>query len=137
MKSQTTLNSRSVYKPISLRNSKCRSSHQRCSVKKVFLEISQNSQENTCAKVSFFIKLQASGLQLYQKRDPGTGVFLWILWNFQGHLFYRTPLDDCLCKSNNVRLLWLYSLLHFQVWWPMYARSDQPDCSLLGMENQH
>ena len=28
---------------------------QRCSLKKVFLEISQNSQENTCAKVSFFI----------------------------------------------------------------------------------
>ena len=31
---------------------------QRCSVKKVFLEISQNSQENTCARVSFLIKLQ-------------------------------------------------------------------------------
>ena len=29
---------------------------QRCSVKKVFLEISQNSQENTCARVSFLIK---------------------------------------------------------------------------------
>ena len=26
---------------------------QRCSVKTVFLEISQNSQENTCARVSF------------------------------------------------------------------------------------
>ena len=26
---------------------------------KVFLEISQNSQENTCARVSFSIKLQA------------------------------------------------------------------------------
>ena len=26
---------------------------QRCSVKKVFLEISQSSQENTCARVSF------------------------------------------------------------------------------------
>ena len=26
---------------------------QRCSVKKLFLEISQNSQENTCARVSF------------------------------------------------------------------------------------
>ena len=26
---------------------------QRCSVKKVFLEIPQNSQENTCARVSF------------------------------------------------------------------------------------
>ena len=33
---------------------------QRCSVKKVFLEISQNSRENTCARVSFLIKLQAS-----------------------------------------------------------------------------
>ena len=31
---------------------------------KVFLEISQNPQENTCARVSFLIKLQASGLQL-------------------------------------------------------------------------
>ena len=38
---------------------------QRCSVKKVFLEISQNSQENTCASVSFLIKLQASALKLY------------------------------------------------------------------------
>ena len=34
------------------------SSHQRCSIKKVFLKNSQNSQENTCAKVSFLIKLQ-------------------------------------------------------------------------------
>ena len=37
-----------------------RSSHWRCSIKKVFLEVSQNSQENTCARVSFLIKLQAS-----------------------------------------------------------------------------
>ena len=37
---------------------------QRCSVKKVSLEISQNSQENTCARVSLQMKLQASGLQL-------------------------------------------------------------------------
>ena len=32
---------------------------QRYSVKKVFLEISQNSQENTCAKVSFTKYLQS------------------------------------------------------------------------------
>ena len=37
----------------------------RCSVKKVFLKISQNSEKNTCARVSFLIKLQARGLQLY------------------------------------------------------------------------
>ena len=44
---------------------------QRCSVKKMFIEISQNSQGNTCARVSFLIKLQAWN----------TGN-LWILWNF-------------------------------------------------------
>ena len=31
---------------------------QRCSVKKLFLEISQNSQENACARVSYLIKLK-------------------------------------------------------------------------------
>ena len=40
---------------------------QMCSVKKVFLEISQNLQENTCARVSS---------SLAQKRVSGTGVFL-------------------------------------------------------------
>ena len=35
---------------------------QRCSVKKVFLEISQNSQENACL---LFNKVAGLGLQLY------------------------------------------------------------------------
>ena len=39
--------------------------NRKCSVKKVFLKISQNSQENTCARISFLIKLQVSGVQLY------------------------------------------------------------------------
>ena len=34
---------------------------QRSSLKKVFLKISQNSLENICVRVSFLIKLQASG----------------------------------------------------------------------------
>ena len=55
---------------------------QSCSLKKMFLKISQNSQENT--RLSFLIKLQASSLQLNWKRDPNRGVFLWIL-----HPFYR------------------------------------------------
>ena len=37
----------------------CRSSRRRCSIKKVFLEILHDSQENTCARASFLIKLQA------------------------------------------------------------------------------
>ena len=32
---------------------------------KVFLEILQNSQENTCTKASFLVKLQGLGLQRY------------------------------------------------------------------------
>ena len=32
---------------------------------KVFLEISQNPHEETCARACFLIKLQALGLQLY------------------------------------------------------------------------
>ena len=37
---------------------------QRCSVNKVFLETWQNSQENTCARFSILIKLQAWGVAL-------------------------------------------------------------------------
>ena len=40
-------------------------------MKKVFLEISQNSQENTCPKVSVLIKLQAERpATLLKKRLP-------------------------------------------------------------------
>ena len=48
------------------------------SVKSVFLEISHNSQESTCARVSS-VNLS--------KRDSGIGLFLWILQNFREHLF--------------------------------------------------
>ena len=33
--------------------------------KKEFFNISQNSQENTCARASFLVKLYAWGLKLY------------------------------------------------------------------------
>ena len=39
----------------------------RCSLKKVFLEISQNSQESTCPRVSFLIKLQVWPATLLKK----------------------------------------------------------------------
>ena len=80
---------------------------QMCSVKKVFLGISQNSQENTCTRVSFLIKLQAWGQTLFfkkvaglkpallSKKASGTGVFLWILWNFQEHIFLRNASGGC------------------------------------------
>ena len=39
-----------------------RSSRPEVFCKKVFLEILKNSQEDTCGRVSFLIKLQTSGL---------------------------------------------------------------------------
>ena len=40
---------------------------QRCSVKKVFSEISKNSHENTCARDSFLITLQAQACNFIKK----------------------------------------------------------------------
>ena len=34
-------------------------------------------------------------LKICEIQDSGTGVFMWILLNFQEHLFYRTPAGDC------------------------------------------
>ena len=42
---------------------------------KVFFEIPQNSQENTCARVSFLIKLQASGSFNFIKKETLAQVF--------------------------------------------------------------
>ena len=87
---------------------------QRCSVKKVFLEIPQNSQENSCARVSFLINLQARPATLLKKR-------LWhrrfsvnfleflrtpFLWNTSGGCFclniFNTKLDYiCLIGWSN------------------------------------
>ena len=69
---------------VSSRFTNTRSCHRRCSVKKVFLEIPQNSQENTCARVSFlinFIKIEALA-QVFSYE------FCEISKNT---LFYRTP----------------------------------------------
>ena len=59
----------------------------------VFLEISQNSQENTCARDSFLIKLQASGL--YQKRDSGTEIS-------KNTFSYRAP-----TVAASVKMVWI------------------------------
>ena len=43
----------------------------RCSVEKMFLDITQNSQENTCGRVSFLIKLQAQACNFIQNQTLG------------------------------------------------------------------
>ena len=58
-------------------------------LKKVFLKVSQNSQENSCAKASLSIKLQSSSVKLYLKRGSGTGAFVWIWWIFKTIYFIK------------------------------------------------
>ena len=51
--------------------------------------------ENTCARVSFSIKLQASVCNFINKKTLEQVFCLWTLWNFWEHLFYL--LGDCFC----------------------------------------
>ena len=65
----------------------------RCSVKKVFLEMSQNSQKHTCARVSFLIKLQASCN--FIKKETLAQVFSCEFCEIcKNTFFYRTPLGS-------------------------------------------
>ena len=74
---------------------------------RVFLELSQNSQENTCARASFLVKLHTSSLQLYfilKKR-------LWHSWfpaNFEKVL--RTPVVSASVTYRNILINFMVTL---------------------------
>ena len=78
-------------------------------MKKVFLEILQNSQENTCATVSFLNKVAGFILQLFKKKDPTHvtwHVFSCKFCEFSRNTFsYRTPpmaaSEQCHIKIND------------------------------------
>ena len=77
-----------------------RSSHQRCSIKKGVFRNFTKFTGNTCARVSFLIKLQALKKRLWHRCFPV---------NFAKFLrtpFYGTPLDDC---------FWTFLLFEFHV----------------------
>ena len=81
-----------------------RSSHQRCSIKMVFLKITPNSQENTCARVSFLIKLWASVYNFIKKRDSGTGVSSEFCEIFRNN-FFTEPLQETATGCIDKKLL--------------------------------
>ena len=67
-----------------------------CSVKKVFQQISQISQENTCSKDAFLMKLQIYSLTSSKKRFRHRCFFV----NFGKFLikpFLKNPSDGCFC----------------------------------------
>ena len=55
------------------------------------------------------------------KRDSGTDVFLWILRNFQEHLFYITPLGDCFFEvKTGRRNMIVYNFFLLFLFWKFY-----------------
>ena len=63
---------------------------QRCSVKNLFIEIFQNSYQNTCVRVSFFIKLQASMCNFIKKETLAQVFPCEFCKIFKNTYFYRT-----------------------------------------------
>ena len=83
----------SLQRPIML----SRGSHQRCSVRNGVKKISQNSQENTFARVSFN-KVAGRPAILLRER-PWHRCFPVTFAKFLKHFFYRAPLEDCFWLS--------------------------------------
>ena len=84
----------------------------RCSVKNLFLKISQNSQENTCARVSFLIKRH------FLIKNTSCGC-LWIMvWlikiNADDYCYHN--IDWCQCYETNFIVIILVSSNLIGVW---------------------
>ena len=84
---------------ITLKRAKARSNRSEVFCKKSVLRNFAKFTKKTCTRISFLKKLRAPGLQLYLKRDSGTGVFLWILRNFYEHLFLQNTSGGCFFKA--------------------------------------
>ena len=67
---------------------------QRCSVKRVVLEILQNSQGNTCVRVSFLINLQGSTCNLIKKQTLAQVFPCEFCKISKNTYFYRTPVPN-------------------------------------------
>ena len=77
-------------------NSQTEAVVQRCSLKKVFSEILQNSQGNICTRISFLIKLQALGL-----------------WQRLWHRCFPVSFAKCLRTLFFIEHLWWLLLVRF------------------------
>ena len=61
------------------------------SAKKLFIEILQNSQENTCARVSFLINFQAEACNFKKKQTLAQVFFCEFCKIYKNTFCYRTP----------------------------------------------
>ena len=111
-----------------------RSSHERCSIKKLFLKISQSSQENTCSRVSFLINLQAEACNFIKKEILAQVLsceFCKISKNtfFTEHL--RTTASNFIYdpKNQSVKFLWLdetwFLLCYFALFLALKVKNEK------------
>ena len=90
----------------------CKTSHRKCSTKIVPKNFALFKRKYLSWNL-FLIKLQGWRPVTLLKRDYNSNVFIWILRNFQEHLFWRTSANGCFWGSLNplhVTCLFLYPL---------------------------
>ena len=83
-----------IFNNIFLQNTSCDcfcTSSGGCSSKKGVVEISQNSQKNTCARVFFWIKLHAQACNFIKKENLAQVFFCEFCEISKNTLSYRTP----------------------------------------------
>ena len=94
---------------------------QRCSVKKVFIEISQNPQENTCARASFLLKLHFLISDCFcdttRNKHPLKKLFLhhfeWVLLHEDRVRFIKMKAFTQQARSNNEPSVLTLDLLRY------------------------
>ena len=103
-----------------------RSSHRRYSIKKVFLEISQNSKENICARISFFWKKKCRPVkktltQVFSCefcKISKTTLFTEHLWTTASHHWTSK------CRFRNTCLGFIKTQC---LWYTVFSTSDEPN----------
>ena len=89
----------------------------------MFQKISQNSQENTCARVSFLIKLQASTCNFIKKETLAQLFSCEFCEIFKEHLFLQATPRQMLLKADTIPLhihsksASIFSYQHPCIWW--------------------
>ena len=96
---------------------------QGCSVKKLSLEISQISQENACARISFLIKLQAKTCNFIRKETQTQMFSCEFCKNFKNTFFHRTHYDVVL----------LFLLLTLNIFYTFFSRVSVVDFEQLNV----
>ena len=103
-----------IFTKLVLLQTPSRSNHQRCSVKIGVLKNLGNFTGKHLYWSLFLIKLQIFRPAALLRRDSNTGFFLWNLWNFSEHLFWRTAANGCFYPSYGLQNLIITSSSDFR-----------------------